>query len=64
MTVKDCGISKYQRRVAFRVYHLYEHVGVKQILQLKKVTIQKILDLKQPEYEQLVEDTRFAGAQD
>ena len=32
VTVKDCGISKYQRRVAFKVYHLYEYVGVKQIL--------------------------------
>ncbi len=56
-------ITKYYRRVALRTFHLYENVGVEQILRSSQINVRKLLDLKQFEYEQLIEVMRFAGAQ-
>lgn len=57
------GVTKYYRRVALRLFHLYENIGVQQLLRSNKMNIRKLLNLKQEEYEQLVEFTKFAGAQ-
>jgi hypothetical protein len=59
----DHGINRYYRRIALRVFYLFQDVGVQQILRSTKVTVRSILNLKQHEFEQLIEGTRFAGAQ-
>jgi len=56
-------ITRYYRRIALRVFHLFKGVGIQQILRSTKVTVRKVLNLKQHEFEQLIESTRFAGAQ-
>ena len=61
--LSNLKISKHTRRVALRLFHLYEWVGGEQILRSTKLNVRKLLLLSQPEYEQLVEDTKFAGAQ-
>ena len=61
--LSNLGISKHTRRVALRLFHLYEWVGEEQILRSTKLNIRKLLLLSQPEYEQLIEDSKFAGAQ-
>jgi len=61
--MKMYKITKYYRRVALRIFHLYENVGVEQILRSSQINVRKLLDLKQFEYEQLIEVMRFAGAQ-
>src|SRR6266496_6183547 len=57
------NVSKHTRRVALRLFHLYEWVGGEQIFRSTKLTVRKLLLLSLPEYEQLIEDSRFAGAQ-
>ena len=47
----------------FKTFHLYEWVGGEQILHLMKLNVRKLLLLSQPEYEQLIEDLKFAEAQ-
>ena len=61
--VEEFSITKHQRRVALRVFHLYKYVGMEQILRSTTANVRKILNLKQFEYEQLIESTKFAGAQ-
>jgi len=61
--LSNLKVSKHTRRVALRLFHLYEWVGGEQILRSTKLNVRKLLRLSQPEYEQLIEDTKFAGAQ-
>ena len=61
--LSNLKVSKHTRRVALRLFHLYEWVGGEQILRSIKLNVRKLLLLSQPEYEQLIEDSKFAGAQ-
>jgi hypothetical protein len=61
--LSNLNISKHTRRVALRLFHLYEWVGGEQILRSTKLNVRKLLLLSPPEYEQLIEDSKFAGAQ-
>ena len=61
--LSNLKISKHTRRVALRLFHLYEWIGCEQILRSTKLNVRKLLLLSQPEYEQLIEDSKFAGAQ-
>ena len=61
--LSNLSVSKHTRRVALRLFHLYEWVGGEQILRSTKLNVRKLLLLSLPEYEQLIEDSKFAGAQ-
>ena len=60
--LSNLGVSKHTRRVALRLFHLYEWVGGEQIFRSTKLNVRKLLLLSLPEYEQLIEDSKFAGA--
>src|ERR1043166_9087453 len=61
--LSNLGVSRHTRRVALRLFHLYEWVGSEQILRLTKLNVLNFLLRSQPEYEQLIEHSKFAGAQ-
>ena len=61
--LSNLNVSKHTRRVALRLFHLYEWVGGEQILRSTKLNVRKLLLLSLPEYEQLIKDSKFAGAQ-
>ena len=61
--LSNLNVSKHTRRVALRLFHLYEWVGGEQIFRSTKLNVRKLLLLSLSEYEQLIEDSIFAGAQ-
>ena len=61
--LSSLNISKHTRQVALRLFHLYEWVGSEQILRSTKLNVRKLLLLSLPEYEQLIEDSKFTEAQ-
>ena len=61
--LSNLNVSKHTRRVTLRLFHLYKWVGREQILRLIKLNVCKLLLLLLLEYEQLIEDSKFAGAQ-
>ena len=61
--LSNLAISRHTRRVALRLFHLYEWVGGEQILRSIKLNVCKLLLLLPSEYEQLIENSKFAGAQ-
>ena len=56
-------MTKHNRRIAVRTYRLYENIGVEQIFRSSQINVKIILMLKQDEYQQLTQTTKFAGAQ-
>ena len=60
--IREYGMTKHNRRVALRLYYLYEHIGVQQLYHATKTTLKKVLNLKQSEYDKILNDV-FAGTQ-